>query len=284
MENEPTITTPESAQPAEPTPSTIDVNAQEEQKRRSSSPRGLLVAVAVGIVAVLTMQAFTLLSAGNTDDQVAALEEQVDDMAFDVSEVRRSVVEVDRKVDELAAEAPIAAAASGASAAVAPTTPEGWLPPFEQGQPDAALGIALGDVTGSEYYTDADVTIDPTDGTTRAWLVWAHWCPYCQRELPPLAEWYETNAERYPSVELVSVTTSIDPNRGNPLEPYLDELQLPFPTIVDPDLALTEQFGASAFPFWVFTGPDGTTLLRIAGFLEIEQVEEIFNQLDTLPA
>lgn len=284
MENEPTTTTPESAQPAEPTPSTIDVNAQEEQKRRSSSPRGLLVAVAVGIVAVLTMQAFTLLSAGNTDDQVAALEEQVDDMAFDVSEVRRSVVEVDRKVDELAAEAPIAAAASGASAAVAPTTPEGWLPPFEQGQPDAALGIALGDVTGSEYYTDADVTIDPTDGTTRAWLVWAHWCPYCQRELPPLAEWYETNAERYPSVELVSVTTSIDPNRGNPLEPYLDELQLPFPTIVDPDLALTEQFGASAFPFWVFTGPDGTTLLRIAGFLEIEQVEEIFNQLDTLPA
>jgi thiol-disulfide isomerase/thioredoxin len=284
MDNEPTTTEPEVAQHTEPAPSTIDVNAQEEQKRRSSSSRGLLVAIAVGIVAVLAMQAFTLLSAGNTDDQVAALEEQVDDMAFDVSEVRRSVVEVDRKVDELAAEAPIAAAASGASAAVAPTTPEGSLPPFEQGQPDAALGIALGDVTGTEYYTDADVTIDPTDGMTRAWLVWAHWCPYCQRELPPLADWYETNAERYPSVELVSVTTSIDPSRGNPLEPYLDELQLPFPAIVDPDLALTEQFGASAFPFWVFTGPDGTTLLRIAGFLEIEQVEEIFDQLETLPA
>jgi thiol-disulfide isomerase/thioredoxin len=284
MDNEPTSTEPETTGPNMPAASTIDVNAQEEQKRQHSSSRGLLIAIGVGIVAILAMQAFTLLSAGNTDDQVAALEEQVDNVAFDVSEVRRSVVDVDRKVDELAATAPIASASSGASAAVTPTAPAGWLPPFEQGQPDAALGIALGDVTGPEYYSEADVTIDPADGTTRAWLVWAHWCPHCQRELPPLSEWYEANAESYPNVELLSVTTSIDPSRGNPLEPYLDELQLPFPAIVDADLALAEQFGTNAFPFWVFTGPDGTTLLRIPGFLELEQVEEIFTQLNSLPS
>jgi thiol-disulfide isomerase/thioredoxin len=284
MDNEPTSTEPEEAGATAPAPSTIDVSAREQQKRQSGTARGLLIAIGVGIVAVFAMQVFTLLSAGNTDDQVAALEAQVDQVAVDVSAVRRSMVDVDRKVEELAAEAPIAAAGSGASAAVAPSTPAGWLPPFEQGQPDAALGIALGDVTGPEYYSEADLTVDPADGTTRAWLVWAHWCPHCQRELPALSEWYEANAASYPNVELVSVTTSIDPGRGNPLEPYLDELALPFPAIVDADLALAEQFGASAFPFWVFTGPDGTTLLRVAGFLEIAQLEEIFNQLAALPA
>jgi thioredoxin-related protein len=49
-------------------------------------------------------------------------------------------------------------------------------------------------------------------------------------------------------------------------------------------MSLAGQFGTSAFPFWVFTAPDGTTLLRIAGYLEIEQVAEIFDQLNTLPA
>ncbi|MGB9359381.1 MAG: TlpA disulfide reductase family protein [Acidimicrobiia bacterium] len=272
----------EATAPPIPAPAIVDVNAKEAEQRSSGASRGFLVAIAVGIVAIFAMQVFTLIASSRTDDQIATIEEQVDDVAFDVSEVRRSVTDVDRKVDELATQTPITAAASGASAAEAPDVPAGWLPSFEQGQPDAALGVVLGEVSGPEYYSQTDVTVDPADGTTRAWMVWAHWCPYCQQELPPVSEWYEANADLYPNVELVSVTTSIDPSRPNPLEPYLDELQLPFPTIVDADLSLAGQLGASAFPFWVFTGPDGTTLLRIAGYLEVEQVAEIFSQLDSL--
>ncbi len=272
----------EATAPPIPAPAIVDVNAKEAEQRSSGASRGFLVAIAVGIVAIFAMQVFTLIASSRTDDQIATIEEQVDDVAFDVSEVRRSVTDVDRKVDELATQTPITAAASGASAAEAPDVPVGWLPSFEQGQPDAALGVVLGEVSGPEYYSQTDVTVDPADGTTRAWMVWAHWCPYCQQELPPVSEWYEANADLYPNVELVSVTTSIDPSRPNPLEPYLDELQLPFPTIVDADLSLAGQLGASAFPFWVFTGPDGTTLLRIAGYLEVEQVAEIFSQLDSL--
>jgi hypothetical protein len=80
------------------------------------------------------------------------------------------------------------------------------------------------------------------------------------------------------------VTTSIDPSRGNPLEPYLDDLQLPFPTLVDDDLTMSSQFGVSAFPFWVVTDGDGTVLFRTAGLLPIEQVEAIAGQLEDLAA
>jgi len=284
MDTDSPNTEPETTAPADPGQETIDVNAQEETKQSAGASRGLLIAIAIGIAAVLALQVFVLISTSQTDEQIAALDEQVDDVAFDVSEVRRSVVDVDRKVDELSATVPITPAASGASAAAVPSVPAGTLPPFEQGQPDAALGVALGEVAGPEYYSEADVAIDPADGTIRAWMVWAHWCPYCQQELPALTEWYAANADSYPNVELLSVTTSIDPARGNPLEPYLDDLQLSFPAIVDADLSLAEQFGASAFPFWVFTAPDGTTLLRVAGLLEVEQVAEIFDQLNGLSA
>ncbi|MGB5381062.1 MAG: TlpA disulfide reductase family protein [Acidimicrobiia bacterium] len=284
MDTDSTSTESEATAPVERGQETIDVNAQEATKQSAGASRGLLIAIAIGIAAVLALQVFVLISTSQTDQQIAALDEQVDDVAFDVSEVRRSVVDVDRKVDELSATVPVAPAASGASAAAVPNVPAGTLPPFEQGQPDAALGVVLGEVAGPEYYSGSDLTIDPSDGTIRAWMVWAHWCPYCQQELPALTEWYDANAENYPNVELLTVTTSIDEARGNPLEPYLDDLQLSFPAIVDADLSLAEQFGASAFPFWVFTAPDGTTLLRIAGFLEIEQVAEIFDQLNTLSA
>lgn len=284
MDIDPTSTDSEATPPAPPDQETIDVNAQEETKQRAGASRGLMIALAVGVAAVLALQVFMLISTSQTEDQLAALDEQVDEVAFDVSEVRRSVVDVDRKVDELSATVPITPAASGASAAAAPDVPAGTLPPFQQGQPDAALGVVLGEVAGPEYYSESDLVVDPTDGTIRAWMVWAHWCPYCQQELPALTEWYSANADDYPNVELLSVTTSIDPARGNPLEPYLDDLQLSFPAIVDVDLSLAEQFGASAFPFWVFTAPDGSTLLRVAGLLEVEQVAEIFGQLNTLPA
>ncbi len=272
--------------PPAPASSTIDVTAREERSRTSGTARGLLIALAIGLVAVFAMQVFTLISASRTDEQITALDENITDLdqqialvSGDVATIQKSVDVVDEKVDDLAAGSLIAPAASGASAAVAPGVPTGYLPLFE-GQPDAARDLVLGEVTGVEYYTKTEMTVNPADGTARAWLIWAHWCPYCQQELPPLSDWYAENADQYPNVELISVTSSIDPARGNPLEPYLDELQLPFPAILDPDLALAEQFGLSAYPFWVFTSGDGRTLLRTAGLLGVEQIEILFNQLE----
>lgn len=288
MDTDPHNEAPAAAAP-EPEPETNPTEAPQGRAERSGVSRGLLIGAVVGILAMLAMQVFTIISANRTndrigaiDDQIAAIDGRIDDVATEVSEVRKSVSDVDLKVDGIAAAAALAAAGSGSSSPTAPSVPAGSLPRFEQGQPDAALGVPLGNVTGPEYYTETDLTVDPADGTPRAWLVWAHWCPFCQQELPLVSEWHIENADRFPNVELLSVTTAIDPGRENPLEPYLDDLQLSFPAVVDVDGSLSAQFGVSAFPFWVFTAPDGATLLRVTGALEIEQIEEIFGQLDAL--
>ncbi|MEN8235448.1 MAG: TlpA disulfide reductase family protein [Actinomycetota bacterium] len=291
MNTEPQQSETESAASAETASTTIDVNAREAENRRSGPSKGLLAAILFGLAAVVLMQVFLLTSMNNTDEQITALDNRLDTVGAEAAGVQDAIDGVDTKIDDLAAKIDslatkglIAPSASGASGVTAPSGPQGWLPPFEQGQPDSALGVVLGDVTGPEYYTEAAITIDPTDGVSRAWLIWAHWCPHCQRELPEVSEWYVEHRDEYPNVELLSVSSSIDDTRGNPLEPYLDDLQLPFPTIVDADLALAQQLGVSAYPFWVFTGPDGTTLLRIAGYLETAQIQEIFAQLEEMAA
>jgi thioredoxin-related protein len=91
---------------------------------------------------------------------------------------------------------------------------------------------------------------------------------------------YDELLAAYPSIEIVTVTTSIDPERGNPLDEYLVEEQFPFPVVVDDELRLAGQMGVSAFPFWLVTDGDGTVLLRLSGYLEPARVMELASTLD----
>jgi thiol-disulfide isomerase/thioredoxin len=144
--------------------------------------------------------------------------------------------------------------------------------------------MTLATISGPEYYSGTNATFAADDGKARVWLVWAHWCPYCQAELPELEEWYPANAARFPNVELVTVTSAIDDTRDNPLQPYLDAEQFPFPVVVDETGSVSQLFGTTAFPFWVVTDSEGTVMLRVAGALDIASVDQIFAQLETMAA
>ena len=197
-------------------------------------------------------------------------------------EVRDNGVAAD---DDLAGLADLATRTSpGATPSNPASVPPGSLPPFTDPQNDpAVLGeYVLGDLTAVEYYTEASTSIAPADGTARVWLVWAHWCPYCQQELPGLAQWWPENAERFPNTEFVTVSTSMDETRGNPLTPYLDQSQFPFPVLMDPDLQLATQFGTNAFPFWVVTDGEGRVVFRVAGAVGLDTVEAFFTQVEAL--
>lgn len=201
----------------------------------------------------------------------------------DVVTLSRQVGEVTDSVDALAS-APASAGAPSTGNPVTPVVPAGFLPRFEQGQQDTALGMRLGVVEGPDAYTGDAVAIDPADGTKRVWMVWAHWCPYCQQELPILSALYPGFREAYPGIEIATVTSSIDPTRGNPLDEYLADQQFPFTVIVDEDLRLASQLGVNAFPFWVVTDGDGTVLLRLTGYLEDQRLIDLVAGLDEFGA
>lgn len=242
----------------------------------------LILGVAL-LVVVVALQVVILNSVSSSSDDIVAVSAALTELDLDVASVRDQANALGDQLEGIQ----VAAAGSASSADVpAQAVPAGSLPPFESTQNDPAVvsGMTLGEVSGPEYYSASTISYPSSSEKARVWMVWAHWCPYCQQELPELSAFWEQSQSSFPNVELVSVTTSQDDTRGNPLEPYLDELQLPFPVLVDDDLSIAGQFGTTSFPYWVVTDTEGTVLLRVSGAIPLEQVANIFTELEALAA
>jgi thiol-disulfide isomerase/thioredoxin len=245
---------------------------------RERPTRRTWIALVAAIIAVVALASNYALYRSLTDAQrrTTALESQVADLHFQLATLQGSLTDTQANLE----------ATESSPAPSADTQPivAQDLPRYPESGQDPALGRTLGTVTGP-WYSDGTVhSIDPADGTARAWIVWAHWCPYCQKELPLVKSWYQANAAANPHMEIVSITTAMNDSAANPLLPYLESEQFPFPVIIDDTGALSAQFGVSAFPFWVFTGPDGTVLGRTAGLLPEEQLTAVFEQLEAAAA
>lgn len=241
---------------------------------------------AAAIVALLLSNFFLFLQLNDADDDIAALRESVDRVegridtvagavsgaAADAGAALGALDQIDARVAAVESQPP-----SAAGTAVV------GLPLFAgDTENDPALGTQVAEIGGFEYYLGQDIGFDLDDGRSRAIVVWAHWCSFCQEELPALSEWIEENAADLPNVEVISVTTSIDETAPNPLVPYLDENRFPFPVLVDETGDLARLLGVDAFPFWVFLGPDGSVLGRLAGLRGMEELGGIITQLDAL--
>jgi len=248
--------------------------------RRNATPL-LLVLIVVLLVGVFVVQLLQLQRSSELADEVAALTEDVTDL----KPLRRDVDILGDQLSAMDRQFNAAMDAIGSSpAAISSQGADGSLPMLEDpGNDPAVLGqMTLADIGGPEYYSGTEVSYVSGDGKARVWLIWAHWCPYCQAELPDLHEWWPENASRFPNVELVTVSSAIDDSRSNPLGPYLDAEQFDFPVIVDENGTLSQLFGTSAFPFWVVTDGDGTVVLRVAGALGLQSVDQLFSQLETM--
>lgn len=277
--------------PSEDTPDTTETQTDEqpepaltdENRPTGRSRSTMLIAVGIAIIVLFgASQVYLLTSLGTTQAEIRA---QIESLDRRIVELETSVAGVSGQIEDIARSAAVAEASSAPSGATpAPALPAGFLPRFNNEGPDRAIGMTLSTIEGIDAYSDSVMTIDPADGTKRVWMIWAHWCPYCQQELPDLNAWWPEASGNYPTAELITVTTSIDPSRGNPLEPYLDDQQFEFPVVVDLEATIAAQMGVSAFPFWIVTDGDGTVLFRTAGLLEMERVETLFLQLEQFEA
>ena len=161
---------------------------------------------------------------------------------------------------------------AGASAPVgggeAPVIEGAALPALLNPTNDAAVGMTIPTVTAP----GGSIALD---GRPKVLLFLAHWCPHCQAEVPVVQAWLDAGGLPE-GVDLISVSTSIDPSRPNyPPEDWLAREGWTPPTIVDPTGAVADAYGLAAFPFWVFVGDDGTVRSRMTGELSINDLESV---------
>lgn len=152
------------------------------------------------------------------------------------------------------------------------------LPTYPQTGADPAVGLTIPTVTSTTADgTAVDIAID---GSPKAILFVAHWCPHCQAEVPRIQEWVDEGG--WPSdVELITVSTGIDPNAPNyPPEAWLQREGWTAPVITDPDGSVATAYGLSSYPYFVFVNADGTVSGRTVGELPIADLETILASLD----
>jgi peroxiredoxin len=83
------------------------------------------------------------------------------------------------------------------------------------------------------------------DGSATVLVVWAAWCPYCQRLLPPLAR----VARDFPAVRVLTVTTSIGRSPRPAPRELVEQHGLAFAVALDDaDNTLARALGVSRYP------------------------------------
>lgn len=154
---------------------------------------------------------------------------------------------------------------------------EGALPPFQQPEGDAAVGLPLPTVSGFGFGGEAQTIA--ADGRPKVIVFLAHWCPHCQREVPAVQEYLDANGVPE-GVDFISIATGIDDARPNyPPDDWLEGEGWEPPVIVDPSGAIADAYGLTAFPFYVFVRGDNTVDFRITGELDPNAV---FGYAETL--
>jgi cytochrome c biogenesis protein CcmG/thiol:disulfide interchange protein DsbE len=151
------------------------------------------------------------------------------------------------------------------------------LPQFTDTSDDPAVGMTLPTLEGNDQ-SGAPMTI-AADGRPTMIMFVAHWCPHCQREVPVVQQWVDDS--RLPEgVDLVSVSTAIDPSRPNyPPDEWLADEGWTAPVLVDADNSAAAAVGLSAYPFFVAIDGDGNVVLRATGELTTDQLDSVASTL-----
>jgi len=139
---------------------------------------------------------------------------------------------------------------------------------------DPALGQAIPTVSGVDL--DGNPMTIAADGVPKAIAFLAHWCTHCQAEVPRVTDWVAQTGG-IPGTEIVAVTTSIDPLRGNyPPDAWLKDEAWPAVTMRDDNAGSAHlAYGAGGFPYWVFVNAGGEVVARTAGELDIATFESL---------
>ena len=118
------------------------------------------------------------------------------------------------------------------------------------------------------------------DGRAKAIVLLAHWCGFCQNEVPTVQAWLDSGGG-VEGVDMYSIATAMDSNRDNfPPSAWFDREGWTVPVIRDDSSdSVHTAYGSGGFPFWVFVNSDGTVAFRLAGATTIDELELIMSEL-----
>ncbi|MHB1090436.1 MAG: TlpA family protein disulfide reductase [Ilumatobacteraceae bacterium] len=156
------------------------------------------------------------------------------------------------------------------------------LPPLvDSGTTDAAVGMTAPVLTGKGFSGNIVTT---TPGTPTLIVLLAHWCPFCQKEVPLLVEW-EKSGDMPLGVDVIGIVTATDVAKPNyPPSAWLAREEFPalWPVMVDSqERTAGEAFGVSGYPFFVLLDAKGRVVARTSGAVPINELTTFLQAVAT---
>ena len=152
------------------------------------------------------------------------------------------------------------------------------LPEFA-GQNDMDVASGLPAPLFSAPNENSEIVSLDKNGNAKALLFLAHWCGYCQKEVPVVQGFID--AAGVPAgVDVIAIATSIDRGRENyPPQKWLADEGWSETQLYDLDREIGNAYGLSAFPYWVFLDKDLNVVARRTGNLPADMVGALLIQL-----
>ena len=159
------------------------------------------------------------------------------------------------------------------------TTVTGDLLPEFAGENDDNIALGLSAPIFSAPNENSEIVNLEKNGNAKALLFLAHWCGYCQKEVPVVQEFIDS-AGVPPGIDVIAIATSIDRGRENyPPQKWLADEGWSETQLYDLDREIGNAYGLTAFPYWVFLDKDLNVVARRTGNLPADMVGALLIQL-----
>ena len=159
------------------------------------------------------------------------------------------------------------------------TTVTGDLLPEFAGENDDNIALGLAAPIFSAPNENSEIVSLEKNGNAKALLFLAHWCGYCQKEVP-VVQGFIDSAGVPPGVDIIAIATSIDRGRENyPPQKWLADEGWSETQLYDLDREIGNAYGLTAFPYWVFLDKDLNVVARRTGNLPADMVGALLIQL-----
>jgi thiol-disulfide isomerase/thioredoxin len=151
------------------------------------------------------------------------------------------------------------------------------LPEYGKGETDPAIGMTAPVLEGFGFLGN-EVTTTPGNPMLLVFL--AHWCPFCQKEVPILVKWSQSGLVPE-NLDVIAITTGTDETQPNfPPSVWLANEKWPelWPVLVDnKDQTAGNAFGLAGYPYMTLIGADGKVLWRNSGEISAEALTDAVN-------